>query len=57
MERYLNLGLFSDVSFELDDGVVKTHRAILIARCDVMRAMLCGDFREAHANVVSNDTQ
>lgn len=25
----------------------------MIARCDVMRAMLNGDFREAHTNVVS----
>jgi hypothetical protein len=46
-------GTFGDVSFELDDGNVKAHRAILVARCDVMRAMLNGDFREAHANVVS----
>lgn len=52
MEKYLNQGLFTDISFELDDGYVKAHRAILIARCDVMRAMLNGDFREAHANVV-----
>lgn len=33
---------------------MKAHRAMLIARCDMMRAMLNGDFREAHANVVSN---
>lgn len=46
-------GLFSDITFELDDeGQMKAHRAILIARCDVMRAMLAGDFREAHSSVV-----
>lgn len=49
----MNSGLFSDVTFELDDGHIKSHRAMLIARCDVMRAMLNGDFREAHSNVVS----
>lgn len=32
---------------------MKSHRAMLIARCDMMRAMLNGDFREAHSNVVS----
>jgi len=26
----------------------------LVGRCDVMRAMLLGDFREAHSNVVRN---
>ncbi|XP_023159457.1 rho-related BTB domain-containing protein 1 [Ceratitis capitata] len=45
-------GCFSDVTFELDDGQMKAHRAILVARCDVMRAMLAGDFREAHSSVI-----
>lgn len=45
--------MFSDVTFELDDGHMKAHRAILVARCDVMRAMLDGDFREAHSNLVN----
>lgn len=52
IEKYLNMGLFTDISFELDDGIIKAHRAMLIARCDVMRAMLSGDFREAHADIV-----
>lgn len=56
LEKYcVNSGLFSDVTFELDDGHIKSHRAMLIARCDVMRAMLNGDFREAHSNVVSTN--
>ena len=41
------------MTFELDDGQMKAHRSILVARCDVMRAMLNGDFREAHSSVVS----
>lgn len=45
-------GAFTDVTFELDDGKMKSHRAMLIARCDMMRAMLNGDFREAHAHTV-----
>lgn len=57
LEKYcVNSGLFSDVTFELDDGLIKCHRAMLIARCDVMRAMLNGDFREAHTNIVSKNT-
>lgn len=42
------------MTFELDDGQMKAHRAILVARCDVMRAMLNGDFREAHSSIVSS---
>lgn len=54
LQKYcVNMNLFGDVTFELDDGHIKTHRAMLVARCDVMRAMLNGDFREAHSNVVS----
>lgn len=54
MEKHcIGDGCFSDILFELDDGQMRAHRAILIARCDVMRAMLAGDFREAHSNVVS----
>lgn len=53
LEKCINRSTFSDVTFELDDGQMKSHRAMLIARCDMMRAMLNGDFREAHSNVVS----
>lgn len=54
MEKHcIGDGCFSDVTFELDDGHMKAHRAILVARCDVMRAMLAGDFREAHSSTVS----
>lgn len=48
-------GLFTDITFELDEGQMKAHRAVLVSRCDVMRAMLAGDFREAHSSVVSED--
>lgn len=50
---YINTGLFGDVTFELDDGILKAHRAMLVSRCDVMRAMLNGDFKEAHTNLVN----
>lgn len=54
LEKYcVDNGMFGDITFELDDGRVKAHRAMLVARCDVMRAMLNGDFREAYAHTVS----
>lgn len=52
LEKFIGLSAFTDVTFELDDGKMKAHRAMLIARCDMMRAMLNGDFREAHAHTV-----
>lgn len=51
----VTLGLFADVMFDLDDGSVPAHKAILTARCDVMKAMFSGDFRESSAKVVSID--
>jgi len=47
------VGNFTDFAFELDDGNVEAHRAILANRSDVMRAMFSGDFRERHSRVVS----
>ncbi|CAO1323034.1 unnamed protein product [Diamesa hyperborea] len=53
LEKFcVNGGMFADIKFELDDGRVKAHRAMLVARCEVMRAMLNGDFREAHAHSI-----
>ncbi|XP_076240454.1 rho-related BTB domain containing isoform X1 [Calliopsis andreniformis] len=48
----LEQGLFADVVFNLDDGSVPAHKAILTARCDVMKAMFSGDFRESSAKVI-----
>jgi Rho-related BTB domain-containing protein 1/2 len=54
LEKYcVDDGMFADITFELDDGRIRAHRAMLVARCEVMRAMLNGDFREAHAQTVS----
>lgn len=53
LEKYcIDNGMFGDITFELDDGRIRAHRAILVARCEVMRAMLNGAFREAHAQTV-----
>lgn len=54
LEKYcVDDGMFADITFELDDGRIRAHRAMLVARCEVMRAMLNGDFREAHAHTVN----
>ncbi|KAL1137900.1 hypothetical protein AAG570_009595 [Ranatra chinensis] len=44
--------LFADVLFQLDDGCLPAHRPLLQARCDMMRAMFSGDFREGSAKVI-----
>ncbi|KAK6621940.1 hypothetical protein RUM44_001747 [Polyplax serrata] len=51
-ELCVGQGLFSDVVFQLDDTSFPAHRAILMARCDVMKAMFSGDFRESAAKVI-----
>ena len=38
---------FADVLFRLDDGVLAAHRAILMARCDMMNAMFAHKGRTA----------
>lgn len=48
----LDQGLFADVIFELDDGGCAAHKPMLAARCDMMRAMFSGDFRESQAKVI-----
>lgn len=53
INKCLSSALFTDVAFELDDGIIKAHRAMLIARCEMMRAMLSGYFKEANSSMVS----
>ncbi|XP_071948488.1 rho-related BTB domain-containing protein 1-like isoform X2 [Antedon mediterranea] len=49
----LNQGMLSDMLIKVDDGVVVTHKSILMARCDPMLAMLGGHFRESSSNEVA----
>lgn len=50
---YVERALFADVTFDLDDGIHLAHRAVLMARCDPMKAMFQGHFRESTSRVVS----
>lgn len=52
LEKHCINGAFADITFELDDGKMKAHRAMLVARCEVMHAMLNGNFAESHAHTV-----
>ena len=39
-------GLFSDIIFRLEDGTAAAHKPLLMARCDMMRAMFThNDFK------------
>ncbi|XP_038599955.1 rho-related BTB domain-containing protein 1 [Tachyglossus aculeatus] len=40
-------GTFSDVTFELDDGVINAHKPLLICSCEWMSAMFGGSFVES----------
>ncbi|XP_063541734.1 rho-related BTB domain-containing protein 1 isoform X2 [Cydia strobilella] len=52
-EMYVERNLFTDITFDLDDGIHLAHRAILMARCDPMKAMFQGHFRESTSRVIS----
>jgi 5-carboxymethyl-2-hydroxymuconate isomerase len=52
LEKHCINGAFADITFELDDGRMKAHRAMLVSRCEVMHAMLNGNFAESHAHTV-----
>ena len=40
--------------FEVDDGTVRAHRALLTSRSDVMASMFTNDFLEKSAKLVPN---
>ena len=50
----LNDGIFSDILFKLEDGTCAAHKAILMARSDMMCAMFTHEeiFKEASARVI-----
>ncbi|XP_032542107.1 rho-related BTB domain-containing protein 2-like [Chiroxiphia lanceolata] len=53
VKECLAKGVFADVVFRVDDGLVPAHKPLLIAGCDWMRAMFRGGFRESYAQEVS----
>ena len=53
MEKFVNKPCFSDVLFHVHNSVVHAHRAILMARSEVMAAMFGGGFSEGDSKEVS----
>ena len=51
-EGETTLQTFPDVTFQLEDGLLHSHRALLVARSDVMAAMFSDNFREGRAALV-----
>ena len=49
--------MLTDVWFQVDDGLVAGHKALLTARSEVMAHMFgCGHFREGSAKLASTET-
>ncbi|GAB1604023.1 rho-related BTB domain-containing protein 2-like [Argonauta hians] len=42
----------TDVTFQVDDGMVRAHKPLLMAHCEVMYAMFSDNFLESSAKVV-----
>lgn len=50
---FCNKSRFSDVSFEVDNQILRAHMPVLISRCDFMAAMLSGKFQESGQSQIS----
>ena len=48
----LTVCLIVDIVFEVDDGTVRAHRALLTSRSDMMAGMFTNDFMEKSAKLV-----
>ena len=51
-DLFCNTSRFSDVSFRVDEQLVRAHLCVLVAHCDFMAAMLSGNFQESGQNEV-----
>ncbi|KAK3791334.1 hypothetical protein RRG08_012518 [Elysia crispata] len=51
-ELALDRGFLSDISFEVDNGIVSAHKALLMGHCEMMYAMFNNDFIESASDVI-----
>ena len=51
---YIDRENFSDVIFQVDDGLVHGHKILLSSGCDVMKAMFAGRFMESENKQASH---
>ncbi|KAM5298199.1 rho-related BTB domain-containing protein 3 [Ctenodactylus gundi] len=52
LKFFLNKPMLADVVFEIQGSTVPAHRAILVARCEVMAAMFNGNYMEAKSVLI-----
>ncbi|XP_018120066.1 rho-related BTB domain-containing protein 3 isoform X2 [Xenopus laevis] len=50
--RFFNTPLLADVVFQVQDITIPAHRAVLVARCEVMAAMFSGSYAEAKSFLI-----
>ncbi|XP_072272244.1 rho-related BTB domain-containing protein 3 isoform X2 [Pyxicephalus adspersus] len=50
--QFFNNPLLADVIFQVQGSKIPAHRAVLVARCDVMSAMFSGHYSEANQIVI-----
>ena len=54
---FFNKSLLSDVSFKVEEGSIKAHKALVTSRCDVISTMFNGRFAESsHKEITIGDT-
>ncbi|XP_005091128.1 rho-related BTB domain-containing protein 2 [Aplysia californica] len=51
-ELALHKDFLSDITFEVDNGLVSAHKALLMGRCEMMYAMFSSDFIESASDVI-----
>ncbi|KAM4638041.1 rho-related BTB domain-containing protein 3 isoform 2-T2 [Amazona ochrocephala] len=52
LRLFFNTPVLADVIFKVQDATVPAHRAVLVARCEVMAAMFNGNYLEANSILV-----
>ncbi|XP_042643905.1 rho-related BTB domain-containing protein 3 isoform X1 [Tyto alba] len=52
LRLFFNTPVLADVIFKIQDATVPAHRAVLVARCEVMAAMFNGKYLEANSILV-----
>ncbi|XP_059949155.1 rho-related BTB domain-containing protein 3 isoform X3 [Mesoplodon densirostris] len=52
LKFFLNKPMLADVVFEIQGTTVPAHRAVLVARCEVMAAMFNGNYMEAKSVLI-----
>ncbi|XP_048360506.1 rho-related BTB domain-containing protein 3 isoform X2 [Sphaerodactylus townsendi] len=52
LRLFFNTTVLADVMFKIQGAVVPAHRAVLVARCEVMAAMFSGNYIESNSFLV-----